>query len=327
MINTKYYIILLISVFLTLGIGIIVGISLQSKDVLEKQHNIIAHHLENEFNGIRIENRKLREALTLLEDSEIKNKTLYESMFNSTIKNKLQGLKVALIEIGDDQDSSGLIDLLKISGASIESNITFNPKLFSEDYEPDDSINVLSQEGWNKDIIWDNLPTNLIESLAEGEYTVLTKELNALDLIYSPIDLKDSCDSIIISYGNPWDNTKKMLSKFNDNLVKLSLERNIPVILAENQDTNLIDFEQYKQLGIPTVHHIDALHGKLALISLLYGSEGNYGYAEKYDGVLPEELFPSKPVYDPDEEYYEKAEENMEQNEQDSAVQGAESYK
>ncbi|NLN41257.1 MAG: copper transporter, partial [Clostridiales bacterium] len=83
MVNMKYYLILLISVFLSLGIGIAVGISLESKDVLEKQHSILVQRLEEEFAVIRSENQQLKEALTSLEESERENKKNYESIFNA----------------------------------------------------------------------------------------------------------------------------------------------------------------------------------------------------------------------------------------------------
>ena len=82
MVNMKYYLILLISVFLSLGIGISIGISLESKDVLEKQHSILVQRLEEEFAVMRSENQQLKEALASLEETERENKKTYESIFN-----------------------------------------------------------------------------------------------------------------------------------------------------------------------------------------------------------------------------------------------------
>ena len=70
-------------------------------------------------------------------------------------------------------------------------------------------------------------------------------------------------------------------------------KNNIPIIVVENQETNLIDIDKYKKMGISTVDHIDTLYGKLSLISLLYGNTGNYGFKEGSQGILPEELFPA----------------------------------
>ena len=84
--NMKYYLVLLISVFLSLGLGIVVGISLEGKDVLEKQHNTIAQQLEEEFMGIRNENRHLKDTVTSLQKLEKENKELNELMFNAMIK-------------------------------------------------------------------------------------------------------------------------------------------------------------------------------------------------------------------------------------------------
>lgn len=293
MVNTKYYLILLISVFLSLGLGIIVGISLQSKDVLEKQHSIIAQRLEEDFVGIRNENRQLRETINSLEESDIKIRALSESMFNATIKNKLNGLRVSLIEVGEDKDSSSLISLLKISGASIESDITLASNLFEEDMGLNDTIEALSQMDMSGVEPYNELAENLMDSLLVGGYSPLIKELDKLNLIHSSVNLQNSCDVIILAFSDT-NIKKEAIESFSNNFIGLSTEHSIPVIVVETEESRLIDLGRYKKMGISTVHHANTLYGKLSLISLLYGTQGNYGYIEGSDGILPEELFPLK---------------------------------
>ena len=76
------------------------------------------------------------------------------------------------------------------------------------------------------------------------------------------------------------------------NFIELCKENNIPIIIIENQETNIIDIAQYKKQGISTVDHVDTLYGKLSLISLLYGNTGNYGFKEGSQVFYLEELFP-----------------------------------
>lgn len=298
MINIKYYLTLLISVFLSLGIGIIIGISLESKDVLEKQQNTIAQRLEEEFIEIRNENRQLKEMLASLEESEQKNTRLYESLFNAIVKNKLDGLRVALIEAGDDRDFSSLISLLKISGASIESNITFGSRLFRQNTESDNAIDVLAPLGLEKTEFYDELAGNIIDSLSIGQYTDFLESLMNLNLLHSSIDIQDSCDAIILAYGG-MNHDKEGIERLCDNLIELSSDYRIPIILVQNADTNLIDLRRYKKKDISTVDHVDTLHGRLSLVSLLYGNRGNYGYGVGSDGILPDEIFPTNVGYSP----------------------------
>jgi len=292
MVNMKYYLILLISVFLSLGIGIAVGISLESKDVLEKQHSILVQRLEEEFAVIRSENQQLKEALTSLEESERENKKNYESIFNAIVKNKLDGLEVSMIEVGDQGDFSSIISLLKITGASIESSITFASKLFEENQTLDDAIIASAQMGADKSQLYLQLAENLMDSLLTGSYTPLIKDLNKLNLLHSSIGIQNSHDVIILAC-NDKSIYKRNIEQFNNYFIELCKENNIPIIVVENQETNLIDIDKYKKMGISTVNHIDTLYGKLSLISLLYGNTGNYGFKEGSQGILPEELFPA----------------------------------
>lgn len=292
MVNMKYYLILLISVFLSLGIGIAVGISLESKDVLEKQHSILVQRLEEEFAVIRSENQQLKEALTSLEESERENKKNYESIFNAIVKNKLDGLEVSMIEVGDQGDFSSIISFLKITGASIESSITFASKLFEENQTLDDVIIASAQMGADKSQLYLQLAENLMDSLLTGSYTPLIKDLNKLNLLHSSIGIQNSHDVIILAC-NDKSIYKRNIEQFNNYFIELCKENNIPIIVVENQETNLIDIDKYKKMGISTVDHIDTLYGKLSLISLLYGNTGNYGFKEGSQGILPEELFPA----------------------------------
>lgn len=297
MVNIKYYLTLLVSVFLSLGIGMVIGISLQSKDVLEKQHNTIAQRLEEEFIGMRNENRHLKEALDSLEASERSNRDLYESMFNAMVKNKLGGLRVSLIEAGDEKDFSSLIGLLKISGASIESSLTFSSRLFAESHGTDVAISALSQLDSEGPYLYDELASNLIDSLHLGEYTPFIKELGELNLIHSSIYIQDSCDAIILAHNGPVKD-KGTMERFCHHLMQLSLDKNIPIIFVQDEGTGTLDLSWYRETGISTIDHVNTLSGKLTLVSLLYGNKGNYGYGEGSDGIMPDEIFPLKEEFD-----------------------------
>ena len=63
MLHMKYYIILLIGIFLSLGLGILIGVTLENKDVLEKQQILITRQIESEFSALRKEADMLKTSL------------------------------------------------------------------------------------------------------------------------------------------------------------------------------------------------------------------------------------------------------------------------
>ncbi|MGI5850961.1 MAG: copper transporter [Caldicoprobacterales bacterium] len=293
MVNIRYYLILLICMFLSLGLGMVIGISLQNKNVLEKQYDIISQRLEDEFISMRNENQQLKDSMRTLERLEKDNAALYESLLNSIIRNKLNGSKITLIEMGCDDDYTEITDLLKVAGASIGPSIVFDASLFREEYELDDTIIASSQATTDKDQLYGQLAESIMISLTRGELTPLIQRLNGLNLIHSAVNIQDDCNAIVLAYSSI-GNAKWGINKFIHNLINISRDYNINIIAIEKDESNFIDAAWYKKNGISTIDHVDTPYGKISLISLLYGDRGNYGYSEGTDGLLPNELFPQK---------------------------------
>ena len=147
----------------------------------------------------------------------------YESIFNA-IENKLDGLEVSMIEVGDQGDFSSIISLLKITGASIESSITFASKLFEENQTLDDAIIASAQMGADKSQLYLQLAENLMDSLLTGSYTPLIKDLNKLNLLHSSIGIQNSHDVIILAC-NDKSIYKRNIEQFNNYFIELCKEK------------------------------------------------------------------------------------------------------
>jgi len=286
----KYYLILIITIFLSLGLGMIIGISLESKDILERQQTMIAKQLEEEFIGIRNENRQLKAQINTLKENNRSIDELCNVLFTSLVQNRLEGLRVAIVETSDKNDYSTLIQLLKLSGASIESNITLRQSIFSQDSDIKDVIEVASNQQIEVAELYTWLAENLVESLISGQATRPISYLNELHLLRSLINIQSGCDVIILA-GNGKNKNNSHI-EFDLSLIKASLDRGLPIIAVENERVSDSAITDYKKLGISTVDHIDTMYGKLSLISILSGNVGNYGIRdESSDGLMPNPLF------------------------------------
>jgi len=300
MIHLKYYLILIITIFLSLGLGMAIGISLESKDILERQQTMIAQQLEEEFLGIRNENRQLKEQISALEENHKKATELCDILFTSLVHNRLEGLRVSIIETSDKNDYSELIQLLKLSGASIESNITLRSNIFSQGSDIKDVIEVTSKQQAEVAEIYAWLAENLVESLVTGQATKSISRLNELRLVRSVIDVQNGCDVIILAGNGKNENSSENHIGFDLHLIQTSLDMNIPIIAVENERVAISAIADYKKLGISTVDHIDTIYGKISLISLLLGNMGNYGIGDEADdGIMPNPLFPYNVEYLP----------------------------
>lgn len=287
----KYYLILIVAIFLSLGLGMIIGISLESKDILERQQTMIAQQLEEEFISIRNEKRQLEEQINSLEESQKNTEKLCDVLFTSLVQNRLEGLKVAIVETSDKNDYSSLIQLLKLSGASIESNITLRQSIFSQGSDIKEAIEVASNRQLETRELYAWLAENLVESLITGQVTRPISQLNELHFLRNLIDIQNGCDVIILA-GNGKNGDDNHI-EFDLSLIKASQKRGLPIIAVENEKVSDSAIANYKKLGIATVDHIDTIYGKLSLISILSGNTGNYGTkSEADDGIMPNPLFP-----------------------------------
>jgi len=276
-----------------------IGISLESKDILEKQQTMIAQQLEEEFIGIRNENRQLKEQINSLEEEYRNTNELCNILFTSLVQNRLEGLRVSIVEISDQNDYSELIQLLKLSGASIESNITLRQDIFTRVSNIEDVIEVAFNQTIEGTELYTWLAENIIESLVTGKATQPITRLAELHLVRSLVDIQNGCDVIILAGNGKDDELNYNHIEFDLHLIEASLMMELPIIAVENQKVNKSAIQDYKKFGISTVDHIDTIYGKLSLISLLSGNVGNYGVGnESDDGIMPNPLFPySTPEY------------------------------
>lgn len=307
MLNLKYYLILLISVFLSLGLGMIIGISLEGKSLLENQHNAMAQRLEEEFLGIRNENLELKNSISSLKTTLERDKGLNEITLKATIKGKLEGMKVAFVEVGNENESGELMNTLKMAGAEVVSSIAFDKSMFLEEGKPEPLVDAFSQEtkseaefqgqGHNRENLSGQLARNLVLSLHDQKTTPLFEELDRLDLIQNLPSAYHGCDAIVL-VGSYEKEYKKALEDFTKKLNTYSFNYNLLFLMVQKEKMGLPNPSWYKENGISTIDHIDTLYGRLSLVSLLYGVKGNFGYNKGVDGVMPEILFPAKNMED-----------------------------
>jgi hypothetical protein len=293
MINIKYYLVLMVGFFLALGLGILIGISLESKDLLENQQSLIVKQIEDEFMQIRNETDLMKRNLVNLQQEKEQLNSLCQILYSHTIKDRLKNLKVSIIKTNKRFDYSILDDLLCQSGASIESNLIINQESLASLNQPEIALNVLKQQiSPNKNIL-QMVAEDLVFSVYHGTSTALIEQLMNKNLLSSLINIEKGCDAIILAGGGQGNMKDEQMHILDVLLIQEALKYDIPIIAVELQQITSSAILKYKELGISTVDNVDSLSGKLALISILDGSFGNFGVKQGAHSLLPAPLFPS----------------------------------
>ena len=128
---TKYYIILLIGIFLSLGLGILIGVTLENKDIIENQQILITRQIESEFSALRKETDMLRTNLEDIAKEKEQADSLCDYLFSKLTENRLKEVKISMISINASDAYYDLKQFLQLAGASIESSIIIEPELYT----------------------------------------------------------------------------------------------------------------------------------------------------------------------------------------------------
>lgn len=270
--HLKYYIILLIGIFLALGLGIMIGITLENNNVLENQQELIIRQIESEFDALRSEAEMLKKSLAALEKEKAKADSTCEYLFTRLIEDRLQGLKVSIVSLYQDSSLTDLIQLLKLAGATVESNITVRADLYAGQDLSTTLEAFMQGDGGSiegKDV-HGVIADALVSSLLEGTFTPLSHRLKQMRLIQVSSNIKQASDVVILNCnGKAKEERSSKESGFDVVFIQTALNMGLPVVAVEPSWVEESAVSEYEELGVPTVRDVDTLYGRLGLISVL----------------------------------------------------------
>ncbi|MGI6097879.1 MAG: copper transporter [Dethiobacteria bacterium] len=257
MYNIKEYMLAIAAVFLALGIGILVGISLGEDFMLANQKEVI-EKLEEE---LAYKNEQL---LAIEEESEhlkteLINWRKMEELFVSTyLKNTLKGKKILVLQGGEGQLGDGLEEFLRLSGAEV-------------------GYICLShlQIGYGEQ---DDLFTASFVQMLQYEPQGIKGCVNDPEVEEKAIKVLPP-EAVLISGDH---------SLFN-NIGKLLVKEKIPVIAVSTSDDLLTEQLKLVEAGCSLIDNIDSFLGKLTLSILLKEYRpGHYGFHEQAHSLFPQ---------------------------------------
>lgn len=292
MVNLKHYLILMIGFFLALGVGILIGITLSSKNVLEKQQEIIIRRIEEDLSRIRSKNEQLNNEIFHLQTEKGKTDYLCELLFPEIIKNRLSGLKISIIKTTDKFNYAELFNLFNLSGALVESNVTLQINSLINEKEYGNALEVVKQQVEQQENLYQLIAEDLVFSVYHGTSTILIDQLKQFNLLSGLLVNNKGCDVIILA-GGGYEKDKNSNNIFLDiEIIREALKNGISIIALETEQILKTAVPQYKKLGISTIDNVDTIYGKLALVSVLEGNWGHFGEKEGANALIPEPLFP-----------------------------------
>jgi hypothetical protein len=278
MINIRYYVFLLVGIFLAMGLGMMIGITLENQNIIENQQAHLIRQIEDRFVSLRSESEQLKMELGNMEAQKEQLQQLSSLLLTELIRDRLTGKNVAIISFSQQAPMNTLLDFFSITGASVQSAVTIFPET------------TVDMEGTAGDILQpDEFMAAMIEewlySVCCGDKMPSIQEAEELMLVSYTGQYEYPVDMIILAVQD----TSTL--DYDHLLIHSALDANIPMVVVDTGEIDNSAMPLYKEMGVSTVDHVETIYGRLALACVLSGNRGNYGFGSNALDQLPSPLF------------------------------------
>lgn len=282
LINIRYLIITVISIFLALGIGILVGAQLDSQSIILKQQKSLIEKVEAKFDELNQANVELENEIKRLKEENDKKETYIKNIFPDYIKDKLKGMNVIVIETSEDYVYTGIKQVLKMSGAQV-SGLRITDKIMAIGEEEKSELLTHFGLSANQDI------ASFIVKIVAGD--VASGKVENINYLREKgfIETQDTFAgpvNYVVMAGGSREKTNKH-EIVDIALIREFKKRSIPVVGVETVDAANSYMDYYKGEKISTVDNVDTVIGQTSLVLVISGKKGNFGVKKTASALMP----------------------------------------
>lgn len=293
MIDLRYHIVSIVAVFLALGLGILIGSSIVSDDLMVAQQQKMIDRLDDQFSTL-----KERENNLLAENASqsliINNyENFSQGMLTPIVKDRLQGTNLAVVVSGDREIPANLINSLTIAGANVNTQTIVLSNINMKDAGLRDKLikfyalesNVAS------DVLRKRVAVSVGMLLANQLSPEAQKFLEDNNLIKTSGIYTNPVNKVILIGGTD-KLTTSFPESFDTSLIDTLMSQGKEVIGVESSLAKYSYMKTYQKYNMTTIDNIDLSLGQISLALAMIGEPGDYGTkstATKFMPSLPVE--------------------------------------
>jgi hypothetical protein len=288
MLDFRYHALSLVAVFLALAIGIVLGVTIGDSLVTDAERSLRGN--------LRADVEKAHGDLATARAQLGARDRMLDQLYPNLVRSRLTGERVALISWGPLPSGveGGVRDAISQSGGRLDSVAVFDKPLttlkgglgnvdFGVTTADDASLKALGR----------NLALSLIEgghlsrTLREQSPDNFAGRLQRADAVAfyeapKPTDGSDGAGVAERADGRARTIEAAMLDELS--------RRTIAVVGVEQTTTDPSQISRYKSLKLSTTDAVDKSGGRIALVYLLAGAKGSYGFKPSADKALPDQV-------------------------------------
>ncbi|WP_243141153.1 copper transporter [Alkaliphilus pronyensis] len=285
----RYYIVTIAAIFIALGTGILIGVNLNESDFYLNQQQLLLNDIENKFNQLQQEREDYINEIEGLLNENQKNSSLIDSLYEKIVNKRLEGYNVAIITTNHNYYYGEIKKVLEKAGAKVPIEINYNNNIFNYDDEAvarqfrDFSI-------YDSKQLIDTLNSRVIDLITFGNEDDLLKQLKDMKIINYSLDLSMVASNpihyIVLAGGSINSNYEKF-QQIDLSLINRCKKNVIPVVGVEAIDVKHSYIPYYQAEEISTVDNVNTKMGKISLIYVISGINGNFGEGEFSKDFVP----------------------------------------
>jgi hypothetical protein len=263
--DLRYHLISLISVFLALAIGILLGVAMADRGV-------VSDRMQAEITGIERQLDRQRREIGEQDEHLAEQELMLQRMSEVIIADSLKGEDVALVAgpYAEPDTYQAVESDLSKAGANITSVETLSVPDPAEITEGE----LTTQESTTP--LKSDYATNIAREVLG--YTGQGREFPEIVVFVGGGDIPDSAPP----------GTLKALKAIQRRMFEIWLDAGVRVVGAESSDAGRTDVPLFQNAGIPSVDYADEPAGRAALIRLAATDiEGSYGTKDSASGPFP----------------------------------------
>ena len=281
MFDFRYHALSLVSVFLALVLGLLLGVAIGDRGLVSSAERDVRASLRGDVRKAQAESENLRAQL------DEQNKFLQEA-YPLMVGSRLIGERVGVVTLGDvsDQEIGNVRDALEATGGRLTSVVSIRTPLDL----PSISTAAAGTAFQNLQVE-PKLVKRFGERVGVGYMSGGGRLLDKVhrELLASSSGALGGVDSVVVireprTFQKPQQN---VLDDFEDGLMTGLSNNNGTVVGVETTDTKPSQVGWYRDHDLASVDDVDQLPGRAALVFALAGADGAFGTKSTADGLLP----------------------------------------
>jgi hypothetical protein len=283
----RYHLVTVVSFFMALGIGLLLGGSI-GQDVFSKQQALLFSKLEEKYATVKEENNRLAKKAEELTKRQKATESALEQIGSRYVEERLLGKKIVLINL-DHANIDSLVQILHTAGAEIQGTISVkDPSVFTPGSSSKEFVQAFAMNDNPRNI-------QVFAQAAETLASELCGETDGhwLDNMVSHGWLErfgtfgTSPDTVIV-IGGATRETQGRVRAFDIPLIQTLCKKGVNVIGAERGDAPVSTMDSYAEQGISTVDSVNETAGGVAIVDVINGAKGHFGAKRTADTLLPD---------------------------------------